>query len=303
MLLTNKVSLRINNNNYKYLETLGYKNLKMNEYLTIPTNHLSEGSGHKVKVKCDICGKEKMLQYRRYLLSYNNGGYYACSNSCNIDKRKYEITDEIKEKKKNTNLKKYGVESPFQSEKIKEKIKQTNIKNYGVENPFQSEEIKEKIRQTNIEKYGFENPSQSEEIKKKKEKTCLKNHGVKSPYQNIKIFNKSLKSALKIKKYRDSELHYQGSYEKNFLDEYYNKIKIIDGLTIKYLHNNKEKYYHSDFYLPKYDLIVEIKSTYWYKINEDINILKEKYSKISHNHLMILDKNYDDLDKLLKINN
>ncbi|MCF7866979.1 hypothetical protein K9L67_06160 [Candidatus Woesearchaeota archaeon] len=231
MLLTKKVKLRINTNNYKYLNLLGYKNLKMNEYLTIPTNHLSEGSGYKVKVKCDICGKEKMLQYRRYLLSYNNGGYYACSNSCNIDKRKYEITDEIKEK------------------------------------------------------------------------TCLKNHGVKSPYQNIKIFNKSLKSALKIKKYKYSELHYQGSYEKDFLDKYYNKIKIVNGLTIKYLHNNKEKYYHSDFYLPKYDLIVEIKSTYWYKMNEDINILKEKYSKLSHNYIMILDKNYDELGKLLKINN
>jgi len=35
-----------------------------------------------------------------------------------------------------TNLEKYGVEYPLQSEKIKNKIKKTNLDRYGVEYPF-----------------------------------------------------------------------------------------------------------------------------------------------------------------------
>ena len=38
----------------------------------------------------------------------------------------------------------------------KDKIKKTNIERYGVENPFQSEYVRDKIKKTNIERYGVE---------------------------------------------------------------------------------------------------------------------------------------------------
>lgn len=299
MIITEYATLKINPNNYKYLISLGYNNIKINDFLEIPVNKLSIGCSYKISVKCDVCGKEKMLSYSRYMKSFNNGGYYACCNKCNLEKRKHACTDEIKEKVKNTCLKKYGTSNYFKTDECKEKIKQTNLKNYGVDNVFKNDEIKKQIQKTNIEKFGVDNPSKSVEIKIKKETTCLRNHGVKSPYQNRYIFEKNLKSGLKIKKFENSELNYQGSYELDFLNIFYNKIDIEKGLTINYEIDNKNKYYHSDYYIPSLDLIVEIKSTYWYNKCKKINEIKEQYAKKDHNYIMILDKNYDDFVKII----
>lgn len=56
--------------------------------------------------------------------------------------------------------KKYGegITNVSQSTTVKEKKKQTNIDRYGVENPFQRTEIKNKIKNILLEKYGVENP-------------------------------------------------------------------------------------------------------------------------------------------------
>lgn len=300
MLLEDTTQLRVNPNNYKYLNSIGYKNIKNNDIITISISDLSIGSGHKIKVKCDICEKEKMLSYRRYMLSYNNGGYYACSNSCNIEKRKYEHTDIIKENNRIKCLEKYGVNHYFKTNEFKEKIKKTNIERYGVDNVFKNEKIKENIKKTNIQRYGVDNPSKSEIIKLKKEETCLKNNGVKSPCQNSSIFEKNLKSGLKIKKFKNTELNYQGSYELDFLNNFYDKIEIKKGLTINYRIDDKEKYYHSDYYIPNIDLIIEIKSTYWYNKCKKLNIIKEKFAKKQHNYIIILDKKYEEFLKIIK---
>lgn len=299
MIITEKTTIRVNINNIRHLELKGFKNLKINEFIEIDVNDLSKNSAHLINVKCDICGKEKLLKYRRYLKSYNNGGYYSCSNSCNINKRKIKYTNELTEKRKETCLEKYGVDSYSKTDEYKKKIKETCLKKYGVENVFQNEKIKEKIKGTCLEKYGFDNPSKSKDIKIKKEVTCLMNHGVKSPCQNISIFEKNLKSGLKIKKFRNTELNYQGSYELDFLNIFYDKIEIKKGLTIKYKIKNKTKYYHSDYYIPSVDLIVEIKSTYWYNKCKELNSIKEKNTKKYHNYIIILDKNYDNFLKII----
>ena len=88
--------------------------------------------------------------------------------------------DEVRNKVKQTNLEKLGVEMPFQSNIIQEKVKQTNLEKYGVDNPFKSEEVKDKIKQTNLEKYGVENPSFSKIIKAK-----IKNNQKKTFYSRM----------------------------------------------------------------------------------------------------------------------
>jgi len=129
----------------------------------------------------------------------------------------------------------------------------------------------------------------------KKENTCLRNHGVKSPYQKRSIFIKSMTNDTTLKKYKNTKLDYQGSYEKDFLNKYYDKIEIENGLEIKYKYKSKNKKYYSDFYLPKYDLIIEVKSSYWYEKFKEQNLIKEQYSKIHHNFIFIMNKNYDEL--------
>jgi hypothetical protein len=190
----------------------------------------------------------------------------------------------------------YGIKNCFMDT---EKIKQGMLKKYGVDHNMKLQKCLDQCKKTCMKNWGVDNPSKSNEIKKKKEETCMKNHGVKSPYQNKNIFIKSMTNGTSLKIYKKSKLNYQGSYEKDFLDKYYNKINIENGITIKYNYNNKEKIYYSDFYVPEFNLIIEIKSTYWNEKHKNQNEIKKQYSKIHHNFIMILDKNYDEFNKFL----
>lgn len=66
-----------------------------------------------------------------------------------------------------TNLEKYGSISPLGNEGIKQKSKQTCLKKYGSEHISHSTVIREKIRKTNLEKYGSETPFGNKKIQKK----------------------------------------------------------------------------------------------------------------------------------------
>lgn len=98
----------------------------------------------------------------------------------------------VKEKSRQTNLEKRGVEYPTQSPEVKKKIKNSVQEKYGVDNVFQSEEIKEKIAVTNLKRYGVENPQQSEEIKKKTTDTNIKKYDVENPFQLVDRVQKGM---------------------------------------------------------------------------------------------------------------
>jgi len=118
----------------------------------------------KLPCKCDGCADIVLKTIKR--LDY----FKTCF--C----RKCAYTIKIRE----TNLKKYGVEHPLQSEEIQKKIRETNLKKYGVEHNLQSKVVKDKIIQTNLERYGVENPAQSIETKEKIIQTNIERYGV--PY-------------------------------------------------------------------------------------------------------------------------
>jgi len=100
------------------------------------------------------------------------------------------------EKRKQTSLKKYGVEYPLQNIQIKEKAKNTLFLNYGVEYPSHSKEIRDKFKNTCLKNWGFIHPSQSDIIKNKKIETCLKNSGYNYPMQNQETKEKSKQTLL-----------------------------------------------------------------------------------------------------------
>lgn len=101
---------------------------------------------------------------------------------------------EIQKKIKQTNLEKYGVEYGLSNKIIREKIKQTNLEKYGVDSPFASKEVKEKIKQVNLNKRGVDNPFLSEEVKEKIKQTNLEKYGFPYAMQNKEIAEKSLDS-------------------------------------------------------------------------------------------------------------
>lgn len=100
---------------------------------------------------CENCGKP--LQFKKLTKPFGK----TCSKEC-FSKNKL-----TKERRGKTNIKKFGTENPFSSEKVKEQIKNTLYENYGGIG-LQSTIIKDKAINTNLEKYGVDNPWKSKQI-------------------------------------------------------------------------------------------------------------------------------------------
>lgn len=331
MILTEEINIKLNAQNIRHYIDLGYK-CNPHDEICVKINDLSDGSNYKIRVKCDICGKEKELKYHFYLKNIKKYNYYSCSNKCSQEKVKktnlerygveYPIQNsEIYEKIKKTNLERYGVEHLTQLEEIKEKIKKINLERYGVECPLRNSEIKEKTKKTNLERYGFEYSYQNEDIKNKYKKTMMNKYGVEYPIQNseikektkktnlerygveysaqnYEIFKKTQSSAFKLKNYKN--LTYIGTYELDFLIKFSDNYKIEQAKTIDYIFENKNKKYFPDYYLPDYNLIVEIKSTYTYDYEKEQNESKKEATiNNGYNFIFIIDKDYTEFLSIL----
>ena len=99
------------------------------------------------------------------------------------DKSNNEI-NKIKEKRKQTNMERFGVENPYQSKEIQDKIKQKNLELYGVEYATQRKDVKEKIDKSTLESQGAKRYLQTEEGQNKFKQSCLEKYGVENPYQS-----------------------------------------------------------------------------------------------------------------------
>jgi hypothetical protein len=120
----------------------------------------------------------------------------------------------ILEKRKKTNLEKWGVEHVLQNEEVKEKYKETSIKNWNVDNFSKTEEFIIKQKETCLEKWGEDHHSQNTDIKKKKEETCLEKWGVKSTL-NI---NKSQEKRNEIFKSEEFRKKFEISNHKDYIE-------------------------------------------------------------------------------------
>ena len=181
LILPQTVKIRTGSSNYKHYREKGYWFKKCGDFIEVNVLDLHPGSTVKVKVVCDICGKEREMWYRTVVKCNEENELITCaSNSCKH--KKYE----------DTCMKKYGVKSAIQSQEIQNKIKTTNLERYGCENAMQNKEIQNKSKETCMKKYGVDNPSKAQEIKNKKIETCKKNFGCEYPAQS-KIVQDKLK--------------------------------------------------------------------------------------------------------------
>jgi hypothetical protein len=190
--------------------------------------------------KICICGKEKTF------IGLEKGYKKYCSSKCSSGQK------EVKDKRKNTVLKKYGVDSPAKEKSILDKMKRTNTIKYGCNFPLQNEKIKNKMRETNInrygnmfstsnplvlqkikktnlEKYGFENVGSNSYIKEKIKKTNLKKYGATNPNKSKSIKEKIKKTNLE--KY--GEIHYTKTNEYKYKIRYKLFRALIDTNRIK----------------------------------------------------------------------
>ena len=278
------------------------------------------------KYLCRKCSQFKLEETNMKLY----GKKYPAQREEIMDKMKLTMIDkygvenasqskELQNKKIETNTKNFGCNWGLSSEKIKNKSKKTCLEKYGVEYILQNKEIieknkktildkygeknynnRKKYRKTCLEKYGVEHIFKNEIIKEKTKQTFLQKYQVEHVLQNEEIYKKMIRSSFKIKYYNNTPIYYQGSYEKNFLDKYFGKMTIMNGKTISYEMNGKKLKYYSDFYLPDYNMIIEIKSSRWYNIHLDKNIMKEKTCKeLGYIFIFIIDKNYNEFENFL----
>jgi hypothetical protein len=206
MILDDYVKIKINKHNYFRYEKLGYNTNNIDE-IKLKISDLSKSSKVKIKVKCDVCGKEKEIKYYLYLENTNNfTEEYCCSKKCANDKCKRRLNE------------KYGVDNIFQLESIKSKSKQTKIEKYSDPNYINLE----KRKLTNINKYGVDEHLKSPLIRNKIKSTCIERYGVDC--------------ITKVKEIKD-EQHKKSLLTKfNKSKDYYNKY------NIKILRNKKDSY-------------------------------------------------------------
>lgn len=175
----------------------------------------------------------------KYCLSKLTNPYNDfCSKKCNINyqientdiiarrsktistvyKNKTEAEKQkIKDARRNTNIKKYGVannmhipevraktiknwidttgvDNPSKLKKVKEKRKNTNIQKYGGATPFHAEKQNQLRKETWLKKYGVDNPTKNPDIHKKIFDTYFKRTGYRTPMNNPKVISKWMKT-------------------------------------------------------------------------------------------------------------
>lgn len=160
-----------------------------------------------------------------------------------------------------------------------------------------------------LTKYGTDNPTKNPFIRNKGKETCRQRYGVDNPMHNKDIFYKTQKSLRRYKEYvlpSGRIIKIQG-YEPQFLDYFLkNNILCEDDIEyrpppIKYIDlMGNNRMYYPDFYIKKYNLIIEIKSKYTLNLNND-NISKAEYTrKAGFIHMFIIDHKFDDVIAYIK---
>ena len=163
----------------EFKQWLKERNVPLTFLFYIYTNQLT-----KITIpNCPVCGKElsfnQIIDNRRF-----------CSRKCSASSK------ELKEKRKQTNLKRYGTESVFQSDNFKEKTKQTCEEKYGVEYASQAKAVKEKKKETCLKKYGVNYSLQSSTVREKIKQTCLEKYGTEYAPQSEIVKTKAKKTNL-----------------------------------------------------------------------------------------------------------
>jgi hypothetical protein len=286
MILDTSIKVKINPSNYKYYLNKGYIFNKCGEEITVNVIDLPVCSHVKINCKCISCESEKKIAYYAYNNYIKNHGFYTCYKCCMIKNKLtsnekyggfYSSTKKYRDSINNTILEKYGSSENY-SNYIRNITKIKVNEKYGVDNVFMLDSIKDKIKSSFIRKYKVE-------------------HALQNQY----FFDKSQKSGFKVKEYNG--IKYQGTYELDFLIfcEKMN-LDVSKHKSIIYYHNNKSKIYYPDFYLKQYNLIIEIKSSYYYTKEIEKNLLKERYSKeLGLNFLFIINKEYSELIKIIEM--
>ena len=203
---------------------------------------------------------------------YHKGSMHYSACCCSSCHAKY-----TKDKRFETNIKKYGRKNFGSAEKVKEYW----INHYGVDNPAKTDFVKKKMRETNLKKYGFNCSSKSEIVKEKIKQTCLKRYGVEYTGQIEEAKEKSKKTCLE--KYGSE--YYIGSkdcLEKTieFSKQNYN----VDWFTKSEEIKNKAKETMLRRYGVEYSMQIPKNKEYMSYLMSSYEMQERRYDAMKRNH-------------------
>ena len=114
MIITKEVRIELNQFNYHHYKRIGY-DTDNKDFIMVDINDIGCRTQFKIDVKCDLCGNEKRISYRKYSDNISTYNIYTCSNKCAMFKNE------------NTNLERYGHTHQCRNENIKDKIYSTKL--------------------------------------------------------------------------------------------------------------------------------------------------------------------------------
>lgn len=143
----------------------------------------------------------------------------------------------------------YNLKHTNVTENQKRSREQTCLKKFGVKHPFQSIEFQKMCKARMIEKYGAVNPSSIPEFVLKRVRSFQRSKAYKLPSGKI--------------------VHIQG-YEPQFLNYIFSNNLLKEDeidygpkpILYQIIGESFKRSYYPDFYIPKFNLIVEIKSDF-----------------------------------------
>jgi hypothetical protein len=198
-----------------------------------------------------------------------------------------------------TNLINHGVASTNSLQSVKDKKKESFIEKYGVDHQLKIPEVAASVSRkntenavkrlakaaiTNVERYGCENPSSNADVKQKRTDTMVERFGVENASQNAEVHAKKMKSQYRTKEFvfpSGNVIRVQG-YEPQALTELlktYSESELVTDTLLKpriaYTEVDGSLHiYFPDIYIPKDNLLIEVKSQYtyngftgWYETN------------------------------------
>jgi hypothetical protein len=195
---------------------------------------------------------------------------------------------QIHRNKEATYLERFGG-NPNKTEAVQEKRRLAFQKRLGVDNNFELEETREKSKVTMLERYGVNNYAKSPDFNEKRRVTSLERYGTEHPMGNAKILDKSRKSAFQYKTFMlpsGKEIRLQG-YEPQVLKKLLHD-GVLEGdfdfenvppVTYQNPSTGESHTYHPDFYLSKYNRLIETKSLFTLFSgygSENLNVALEK---------------------------
>ena len=203
---------------------------------------------------------------------YHKGSMHYSACCCSSCHAKY-----TKDKRFETNIKKYGRKNFGSAEKVKEYW----ISHYGVDNPAKTDFVKKKMRETNLRKYGFNCSSKSEIVKEKTKQTCLKRYGVEYAGQIEEAKEKSKKTCLE--KYGSE--YYIGSKDRlektiEFSKQNYN----VDWFTKSEEIKNKARETMLRRYGVEYSMQIPKNKEYMSYLMSSYEMQERRYNTMKRNH-------------------